>query len=189
MAVYLVWLVATYMRPNEPLKILKGDVVQPVANVSREWLVNLFPEERDDRSKTYAANDSVSLHVSWAPWFQDLLPALVKGRADEPVFDFSYPTFLEIFMKALRRLGLPPVVPYEARRSVPAIDVSRNLRTRQEVKERGRWKSDKSVQRYEQLARRALSFFRLGASLQTKCRACKDALGDVLLGRRPPDGL
>ena len=101
-------------------------------------MVNLFPEERDDRSKTYAANDSVSLHVPWAPWFQDLLPALVKGGAGEPVFDFNYPTFLDIFMKALRRLGLQPMVPYEARHPGPAIDVSRSLRTRQEVKERGR---------------------------------------------------
>ena len=73
------------------------------------------------------------------------------------------------------------MVPYGARHSGPAVDVSRGLRTRQEVKERGRWKSEKSVQRYEQRARLSLSFSRLSVDLQTKCKACADALGDVLL--------
>ena len=187
MAVYLVWLVATYMRPGEPLKIRRGDLVAPVRHVSHEWMVNLFPEERLHRSKALAANESVSLLIHWAPWFSQLVPLLAKGPSHERVFDFDYPTFFEIFNRARSRLKFPKMSPYEARHSGPAIDVARGFRTKAEVKERGRWKNDKSVQRYEQRARLAVTFRRLPLELQAHCRRCEDALGDVLLGRRQPE--
>ena len=45
---------------------------------------------------------------------------------------------------------IQPLVPYMAHHSEPSIDVALGTRTRKEVKDRGRWKSDRS--RYEQRA-------------------------------------
>ena len=120
-------------------------------------------------------------------WFPSVVAALAKGDGDEFVFGFSYASFLVVFDKARRRLGLPPMVPYEARHSGPAIDVARGHRSRAEVRERGRWKTEKSVVRYEQRARLAMSYQRLPAALQAHFDKCEAHLGDVLLGRMAAD--
>ena len=187
MAVYLVWLVTTYMRPGEPLTIRRGDLVAPVRGVSVEWHVNFFPEERPDRSKTYASNDSVCLTTKLAVWFPLLARALAKGPNNELLFNFSYPNFCKAFDHCRKKLGLPPMVPYESRHSGPAVDMARGNRNRQEIRDRGRWKSEKSVIRYEQRARLAQTYQRLPASLQAHLDKCEQHLGDVLLGRMAAD--
>ena len=185
MAVYLIFLVTTYMRPSEPLSIRRGDLVPPVAGVSKDWHVNLFPEERAERSKMYAANDSVCLTTKLAPWLEDLLPSLMRGERSERVFDFAYPTFSEIFEACRKRLSLPAMVPYESRHSGPAIDAARGNRGRGEIKDRGRWKNEKSVIRYEQKARLAQTYQRLPAHLTSHLDLCERHLGDIMLGRMP----
>ena len=82
MAIYLVMCLTTHMRPSEPFSILRGDLVPPVPNVSKDWHVNLFPEERPERSKMYAANDSVCLTTQLAPWLEELPPPPQPGRQD-----------------------------------------------------------------------------------------------------------
>jgi hypothetical protein len=187
MAVYLVWMVTTYMQPGKPLTVRRGDLVAPVRGVSVEWHVNLFPEERPDRSKTYASNDSVCLTTKLAPWFPRLMRALAKGPSSELLFSFSYPNFCKAFEHCRKELGLPPIVPYKSRHSGPSIDMARGNRNRQEIRDRGRWKSEKSVIRYEQRARLAQSCQRLPASLQAHLDRCEQHLGDVLLGRMAAD--
>ena len=183
MAIYLIVCLTTYMRPSEPLSILRGDLVSPVPNVSKDWHINLFPEERAERSKMYAANDSVCLTTKLAPWLDEILPTLSKGDKTERVFDFSYPTYSEIFDSCRKRLSLPAMVPYECRHSGPAIDAARGHRSRSEIKDRGRWKNEKSVIRYEQRARLAQSYQRLPVSLQSHLDLCERHLGDIVLGR------
>ena len=189
MAVYLLFLVTTYMRPSEPLSIRRCDLVPPVAGVSKDWHVNLFPEERPERSKMYAANDSVCLTTKLAPWLVQLLPAMMKGHGSERLFDFAYPTFSEIFEACRKRLSLPAMVPYESRHSGPAIDAARGNRSRGEIKDRGRWKNEKSVIRYEQRARLAQTYQRLPAHLRSHLDLCEKHLGDIVLGRMPAIGL
>ena len=46
------------------------------------------------------------------------------------------------------------LVPYVARHSGPSIDAALGTSKRKEIKDRGRWKADRSVLRYEQRARR-----------------------------------
>ena len=53
-----------------------------------------------------------------------------------------------------------------ARHSGPSIDATLGTRTRKEIKDRGRWKSDRSVLPYEQRARLRKSFHRLPAPYQ-----------------------
>ena len=190
MAVYLVFVLSTYMRPSEPLHILQKDFVRPHRGISTEWHVTLFPEERAARSKTYAVNDSVCMTTSLAPYMPELLSSLVAARRpDEKVFPFTYASYLEMFDKCRRRLDLPKMVPYQSRHSGPATDVARGHRDRAEVKDRGRWKSDKSVARYEQRARLGQSFQQLPPRAKSHLLACEAQLGGLLLGRTRVDEL
>ena len=54
------------------------------------------------------------------------------------------------------------------------------------VQKRGRWKSFRSVSRYEKSARLAANFGQLSRSLQVHCHQAESQLGDVMLGRRRP---
>ena len=75
------------------------------------------------------------------------------------------------------------MVPYESRHSGPAVDAARGNRSRGEIKDRGRWKSENSVIRYEQRARLAQSYQRLPAAVQSHADLCEKHLGDIVLGR------
>ena len=182
MALYILWCVCLYMRPSEPLGILRGDLQKPVLNVSRRWQLLLFPEERSDRSKTFAANDSIAMHCQWATWLPLTAEVLADGPKDEVVFNFTYPEFLVEWEACRKHLGLK-MVPYEARHSGPSVDAAKGLRTRTEIKNRGRWASERSVTRYEQRARLVRSYNLLTAAQQARADYCEAHLGDMLLGR------
>ena len=184
MAVYLGFTLSTYMRPSEPLLIQQRDVVPPVPGVSPDWHVTLFPEEAAARSKTYATNNSVCLSSLIVPCLPQLMDALMKDRRPtELLFPFSYPSYLELFDRSRRRINLPAMVPYQTRHTGPAVDMARGHRDRVGIKDRGRWKNDKSVARYEQRARLGQSFQQLQPVLKSHLLACEENLGGLLCGR------
>ena len=190
MAVYLVFTLSTYMRPSEPLLIQCQDLVPPTPGVSREWHVTLFPEERAARSKTYAVNDSVCLTTSLCPFLPELLETLYNSRnQDELLFPFTYADYLVMFDRCRRQASLPKMVPYQTRHSGPACDIAKGFRDRAGVKERGRWKDDRSVQRYEQRARLGQSFQQLSPALKAHVLLCEERLGALLCGRLRPEDL
>ena len=190
MAVYLVFKLSTYMRPSEPLLVQRQDVVPPEPSIAKDWHVTLFPEERPARSKTYAVNDSICLTTSISPFLPEVLKMLYETRKDgELLFPFSYPDYLSMFERCRRRLGLPKMVPYQSRHSGPAVDIAKGYRDRAGVKERGRWRDDRSVQRYEQRARLGQSFQQLGPALKAHALLCEERLGALLCGRLRPDDL
>ena len=178
------------MRPSEPLLIQCQDLVPPTPGVSREWHVTLFPEERAARSKTYAVNDSVCLTTSLCPFLPELLETLYNSRKpDELLFPFTYADYLVMFDRCRRQASLPKMVPYQTRHSGPACDIAKGFRDRAGVKERGRWKDDRSVQRYEQRARLGQSFQQLSPALKAHVLLCEERLGALLCGRLRPEDL
>ena len=108
-----------------------------------------YPEDRPLRSKTCAANDTVELYCPWCESLPLTATALRHGNPMERVFNCSYHDFLVVWGKVIEatRLGdsTQPLVPYRARHSGPSIDAALGTRTRKEIKDRGRWKSDRSV--------------------------------------------
>ena len=190
MAVYLVFTLSTYMRPSEPLLIQRRDLVPPTPGVAQEWHVTLFPEERPARSKTYAVNDSICLTSSICPYLPELMAVLMESRKDnELLFPFTYADDLIMFERCRRHLGLPKMVPYQSRHSGPAVDIAKGYRDRPGVKERGRWRDDRSVQRYEQRARLGQSFQQMAPALKAHALLCEERLGALLCGRLQPDDL
>ena len=112
--------------------------------------------------------------------------ALSEGSGTDPVLPWSYHDFLVEFRRAVRAVGLPPIVPYQMRHSGPAIDLSRGLRTRLDVKHRGRWQSESSVNRYAQKARLGVFYAKLRAETKHYLTATEQHIGSIVLGRMRP---
>jgi hypothetical protein len=100
------------------------------------------------------------------------------------VFDYDYPTFARMFQTAVATIGVGPLVPYQGRHSGASIDRCSGRRTVEEVRKRGRWKSHRSVVRYEKSGLLQASALRLGPAKIEFCRRREVELSDVMLGRR-----
>ena len=159
MGVYVMLMLCAYLRPGEGLKLRCGDLIAPTPERPDCWSLLLFPQERGDRSKTGALDDSILLDTPWCRWMGAALQMVAQGSSEAAVFSFDYVAFVKVFKKTSELLGLRDLVPYQARHSGPSIDRSRQLRSLDEISRRGRWQSAKSVQRYERHAR-------LGQTLQ-----------------------
>ena len=85
------------------------------------------------------------------------------------------------------RLGdfIQPLVPNMAQHSGPSIDAALGTRTLKEIKGRGRWKSDRSVLRYEQRQRPHKSFHHLPAAYQAHALKCDNVLHKVISRSTP----
>ena len=93
-------------------------------------------------------------------------------------------TFLVVWSRVIEatRLGdiIQQLVRYMARHSGPSIDAALATRTRKEIKDRGRWQSDRSVLRYEQRTRLHKSCHRLPAAYQAYALKCENVLHKVI---------
>lgn len=152
MMVYTMLMLSAYLRPGEGLGIRRGDVIAP-GSANTRWSLLLFPEERADRSKTGAKDDSLLLDTPWCPWLPIAMRALREGDAESSLFSFNYRDYVSMFKRMRDKLQIKDLVPYQARHSGPSIDRARSLRSLDEVARRGRWQSPASVQRYERHAR------------------------------------
>ena len=112
----------------------------------------------------------MDLDCDGAPWLGQIWPLLASGHPDKLVFDCDYATYWQAFRKASRCLALS-AVPYQARHSGPSIYVAAGYRDKKQAKTRDRWKTDKSLLRYEQHARLSKSFTTLPPQLQYLCTA------------------
>ena len=189
MAVYVLWMLTTYNRPSEPLTVRRQDINRPMAQVSQDWTVLLWPEERDQRSKVLGSDDSLTLHSRIIPWFTDLVSSLADGPPNELVFNFSYAEFTKEFTRARRKLRIKRLVPYQCRHSGASIDLCNNFRSIAEVKGRGRWGSEKSMLRYNKAAKLAQSMKGFDHRQRAFFAAAERQLEGLFFGRVLPESL
>ena len=192
MALSVVVGVSSYARPSELIRWRVFCLVTQKPGVSDQRCLLLSLEERPERLKTGEFDDSLALDsVYLKPWASRLFRQLKKGHPEQPLWDFDYSHFCKMFYQAAQALKLS-VTPYQWRHSGPSIDRAKDRRSLLEVQKRGRWKSFKSVARYEKSARLGANFAQLGTSLQRHCQDTESLLEDVMLGRRlappPPIG-
>ena len=92
-------------------------------------------------------------------------------------------------VKELALEGLGPPVPYQLRHSGASSDRSSGLRSLDEIRKRGRWRSIASVDRYEKGGRVAEQLNRLAPGTQQYLKQCLEGLPDFLQGVRAPPHL
>ena len=183
MATYVLFMLVTYCRPSELLQARRSQLVPPVAGATTAWAVLLFPEEAGRRSKTQVFDEGISLLNHIVPWLPKLAEVLAQGQADERIFPFDYGTCVASFRRAAAAAGVPGLVPYQARHSGASIDRAQRHRSILEVKQRGRWRADASLIRYEKSARLARALSRLTPAVQARLHQCALALEGLFFGR------
>ena len=81
-------------------------------------------------------------------WMNAIWTHLSDGPPEEIVFSFGYSSFYRAVTQTGQKLGIE-VVPYQGRHSGISIDRATGARPLAEAGKRGRWKSEKSLRRYE----------------------------------------
>ena len=187
MAVFVVLSVECYLRPSEALRLRKKDLITPSA-FTNCWGLVVNAEEIGQQSKTFEFDDSLMIDSEWAQFLKPILSVMKEGDPLAPVFTFRYTRFVEELALACEQLQCPRMVPYEMRHSGPSHDRMVKSRSLLEVQKRGRWKTTRSLVRYEKHTRMLQAWNRLPAAVRAHAERCQKAVGEFMLGRReaPP---
>ena len=185
MGFFVMLSVSTYDRPSSLLALTRAGIIEPGKTRHRCFSLLLHPEELKVPSKTMDFDVSILLDSPYLQWAGPILSSL-RQQARDPVWGFDYWTYLKHFRAVATRLNIK-IDPYQTRHSGASIDREARWRSLPEVKQRGAWKTDKSVARYDKHARvghSAQSYPPLLATYFDQCEAC---LADIFLrGRLVP---
>ena len=170
-----------YLRPSEAEGLLEQDVVPPTTS-SPFFAVNLHPSDRGEVSKVRLSDESLLLDSAEALWLGEALQSLKAGLPGRPLFGLTVLQLRDVWAAALRALGIPNrFVLYQLRHGGPSHDRLRRQRSLPEIKERGRWASDKSVRRYEAHALVQQQEASLPPALLRRAREAPGALEGLVL--------
>jgi hypothetical protein len=171
-----------YFRPGEAMGIMAEDVI-PSHGAYGSTAINLFPSEGGDRSKVGLSDVSLLLDAPYAKYLGHLLGSVASARRGSRLFGFTYQTAKIAFMRAQDALGLKEkFVLYQLRHGGPSHDRAFRIRSLLEIKNRGQWKSDSSLARYEGHARLQQVERRVPENLQRTLIGAPERLEKLLLG-------
>jgi hypothetical protein len=183
MAAFILLMVTAYLRPGECLALTPRSFVKP-RTLGQPWCLLLHPESGGRPSKTGDFDESLLLDARWARWMDPLWAALAAGPADavaSSVWPFSYLDYSKSFKKAADSLKVT-LVPYQGRHSGPSIDRYDHVRSAAEVQKRGRWKSLRSVARYEKAALLNQAWSDYKPEVQTWLMARENQIAGIMFG-------
>ena len=185
MALFTMMGLSSYARPGELLRCRVYSLVRPSPSITEFWdfATESRREGREVKGGGVRRQLGTRFSLSEALAFP-LMKQLVNRSPELPLWCFDYSHYSKIFGQVVETLGLD-MTPYQLRHSGPSTDRSRNLRSLLEVQKRGRWRSHKSVARYEKSARLAANFQSLSPALQHHCLLAEQLLGAVMLNRSP----
>ena len=175
-----------YWRPSEGLRGRRCDLIRPDPGVTRSWSLIIVPAEVGRPSKVGAFDDSVLLDGPWIQTMAVRLSELKEGPPTAPLWDFTHADLAAALHTAGRQIGVSPLVPYQLRHSGASIDRASGRRTQDEVMKRGRWRSMRSLARYERHSRLAATLHELPAATPRYAQVCERRLEDIILQPMPP---
>lgn len=184
-----------YLRPGEAHGLRVADVAAPVAGLQTaggHWSFTVRPWDSGMPSKTGAFDDTVVMDRPDRVFLGNYLALLKQGKpASEKLFTgVTVESFNRAFRAAAAELGLD-LVPYQARHGGATHDRWDRTRSLEEVRKRGRWRSEQSTRRYEKHGKLQGKLGALPPATLAHlvwCAKNVDALlsGTVLLSQGPP---
>lgn len=144
----------TYARPSEILKLKKRDVFRPTSRHLRFWGVIFGNSEHGESTKTQTMDDTVLLDSSDRQFAPKVMACLFNKASspDDLLFPHTSLGEYEAVLRAAKTavgLGRFDFTPHAIRHSGPSVDSLTHARNPSEIQARGRWKTLKSVQRYQ----------------------------------------
>lgn len=142
-----------YLRPSEAHGLRVADAAPPVTMapaLAAHWSFTIRPWEKGLPSKTGAYDDTVVMDRSDRQFLTNYLTLLRQDKpASAKLFtNVSIESFNRAFRAAAATLALD-LVPYQARHGGATHDRWDQSRSLEEVRKRGRWRSEQSTRRYE----------------------------------------
>jgi hypothetical protein len=184
-----VWLsLECYFRPGEMLSLEVRDLVPPVAGAAgggQQWGIRLHPWERGAPSKTGEFDSVLMLDLQR---HQDLFPLLSElkrtAQPEEKLVPEDYQTVVREVAKAVVAANVQVLRPvlYSLRHAGASGDAADSVRTVAGIKGRGRWSSDRSVQRYKKSGLINSELMKLDAQTRARGLAAANRIGAVLGG-------
>ena len=161
----------TYIRPSEALKLRNQDVVR-TSNLGLQWAINLNSSEEAETSKVGMEDESILLDNPMMNYLGPALQRLSQGLPNAPLFNMKYADLIHWRRTALMSMGLAQdfAVLYQLRHSGASWDRLKKTRTTLEIKLRGRWSSDASLESLRQPRKS-------GTTLRETSGECKEGGG------------
>lgn len=166
----------TYARPSELLHVQKRDVIKPSTKQCRFWGIIFGNSHRNQRTKTGTQDDTVLLDSQDRIYAKKNLEIVYKHarKPTDRIFGNYTLQQYEDAMKDARckaQLGSFQLTPHSVRHSGPSVDSLQRTRVPEEILARGRWKTLKSIQRYQKPGQMLASMNRIPEEVWVKARA------------------
>ena len=144
----------TYARPSEVVQLTRRDIIKPTTKHCKYWGVIFGNSEIDAFTKTGTQDDTVLLDSHDREFAQTVLAWLIRSRPspDDELFpDLDLSSYEALFRNARQKLHLQQfgLTPHAVQHSGPSADFLSRSRSAAEIQSRGRWKTAKSIQRYQ----------------------------------------
>lgn len=146
-----------YLRPGEPFKLQVQDFVPPIGHGG--FCLILHPYENLVSSKTHEFDETVPLDLEFYRFIAEASFRIlrIQSRAKtEKLFTTTasaFSKFLQQTSQDLQLTALGPLHPYRFRHGGASADFLCKRRSLEDLTRIGRWRSFKSVRRYEKGAR------------------------------------
>ena len=185
MALYVVMLFSTYMRPGEGWRIRGSWLTRPIGS-HKSFSLILAPEEEERRSKSGQFDEAVLLDDTDMPWLGKLLYARASQVGTACLWPFTFEMVSKKFVEVAHNLGLTYLEPclYQLRHGGASHDRCFKKRSNGEVQKRGRWLVSGSMRRYEKHARLQKVLEGSAPSVQEFGLAVKNAFPELFAKRQ-----
>jgi len=178
-----------YLRPHELLGLTGQHIVPPTKSEPNKWGILIAPEELAVRSKTQQFDESVLLDWTWLPALGSWLKRLAdSSEGKQTLFGYDHRSYTATFQRLAEVTGVSELRPhpYSVRHGGASHDYLGKRRSLDEVRLRGRWRSEESVRRYVKASRAMKEEAALPEATQQYGQEYAERLDDVLSERLRP---
>jgi len=178
-----------YLRPGELTSLRTAELLAPPAGAAAgsPWCLLLHSVAHNPSgSKTNERDESLLLNSAGYEWMNRELRILKELRSGaEMLWPFDASRYAALIGQAASATNQPDFVPYSLRHAGASRDLLLQARSTEEVKMRGRWRSDSSLRRYGKPAKQLQGLARLSPSMVAYGQAIEQALPLIFRGMQP----
>jgi len=149
---------AMYLRPGEVVGLRVSDLVPPIANAGRSaahWSLVLHPLEEGRPSKTQEFDETLQFDLDYIKFVASAIYRIMglhRRPSTEKIFSRSIAQLrssMSVAAKACSLMSLGDPHPYRLRHGGASRDYITGMRSLPDIQQRGRWKAQASVRRYQ----------------------------------------
>ncbi|CAK9013053.1 Reverse transcriptase domain-containing protein, partial [Durusdinium trenchii] len=157
-AIHMGLMFLLYLRPSEALRIRAGDLIPPLSKAKggyQKWTVVLRPEEVGIASKTLEFDESLQLDLEYHQGLGEAVQRycqnhhIAKKRCILSHDNAELVDHLQTAQEELNLTAIRAIHPYRFRHGGASHDFVSGQRDLPSIQQRGRWKSQASVRRYQ----------------------------------------